>query len=288
MLRAGVVGLGQMGGGAAVCLARTERSLAVYDVNPEAARRWPDGHLVPAVLASCADVARASDVVVVLVVDAPQVWSVLRGPDGLLAGAHDGLVVVVGSTIALSELTAMREEASRSGVTIVDCGVTCPPNEHTRKRIVGMVGAEPEVFERIRPVLEDFTQAVMHMGGPGAGMATKVARNMMYYATWLAASECAALAEKAGVDIAKMAQVNKLSEADGSGTTVWLSFWAARNQAPAGSGFAARADFIKSVMLKDVGAAEAMAAEYGLTLPLINLMVSSADQIASPWRRPEG
>lgn len=284
MLRAGVVGLGQMGGDAAVCLARTERPLAVYDVDPQAARRWPDGNLVPPVLESCAAVARNADVVVVLVVDAPQVWSVLRGPDGLLAGAHPGLVVVVASTIALTDLAAMREEAASAGVVVVDCGVTCPPNEHTRKRIIGMVGAEPAVFERIRPVLEDFTQCVMHMGGPGAGMATKVARNMMYYATWLAASECALLAEKAGVDVAKMAQVNKLSEADGSGTTVWLNFWAARGDAPQ-PGFAAKADFIKSVMLKDVGAAEAMAAGYGLTLPLIDLMVSSADQIAAPWRR---
>lgn len=285
MLRAGVVGLGQMGGGAAVCLARTERPLSVYDVNPEAARRWPDGHLVPPVAESCAAVAGASDVVVVLVVDAAQVWSVLRGPEGLLAGAHPGLVVVVASTIALRELTAMREEAAASGVVIVDCGVTCPPGEHTRKRIVGMVGAEPEVFERIRPVLEDFTQAVMHMGGPGAGMATKVARNMMYYATWLAASECAQLAEQAGVDIAKMAAVNKLSEADGSGTTLWLSYWAARAGAPAPvAGFSPQADFIRDVMLKDVRAAEAMAGEYGITLPLIGLMVSSADRMSDPWR----
>src|SRR3546814_2533777 len=111
-----------------------------------------DGHLVPPVAVNCAEVARNSDVVIVLVVDAKQVWSALNGPDGLLAGAHPGLVVVIGSTIALAELTQMREVAKAAGVTIVDCGVTSPPGGHARKRIVGIVGAESEVFDRIKEV----------------------------------------------------------------------------------------------------------------------------------------
>ncbi len=63
MLRAGVVGLGQMGGGAAVCLAKAGRPLAVYDINPQAAPKWEDGHLVPPVLPNCREVARNADVV---------------------------------------------------------------------------------------------------------------------------------------------------------------------------------------------------------------------------------
>src|SRR3546814_12932279 len=113
----------------------------------------------------------------------------------------------------------MREVAKAAGVTIVDCGVTSPPGGHARKRIVGIVGAEPEVFDRIKEVFDDFTQAALLMGGPGAGMAAKIVRNMMYYATWFAASEAKRLAESAGVDIGKMATINQLSEADASGPT---------------------------------------------------------------------
>src|SRR3546814_3199138 len=76
-----------------------------------------------------------------------------------------------------------------------------------------LVGAEPEVFDRIKEVFDDFTQAALLMGGPGAGMAAKIVRNMMYYATWFAASEAKRLAESAGVDIGKMATINQLSEA---------------------------------------------------------------------------
>lgn len=282
MLRAGVVGLGQMGGGAAICLARAGRPLTVFDVDPKAALRWEDGQLVPPVASSCAEVARNADVVIVLVVNAEQVWSVLNGPDGLLAGAAPGLVIVIGSTIALEELDRMREAGAAAGVTIVDCGVTSPPGGHGRKRIVGMVGAEPDVFERIREVLEDFTQAALLMGGPGAGMRTKVIRNMMYYATWAAAAEAKALAERAGVDIGKMATINQLSEADASGTTLWLKSWAARDSIPGGKD--ASHAHIQGVMLKDIAAADALAAEYDLELPLIALMRDTADEVTSPWR----
>jgi 3-hydroxyisobutyrate dehydrogenase len=281
MLRAGVIGLGQMGGGAAVCLARTQRQLTVYDVIPDAIMRSPDGNLVPPVAANCAEVARNSDVIIVLVVTAAQVWAALQGPEGILAAAHPGLVVVVASTIALNELAEMRELAAKSGVTVVDCGVTCPPGEHTRKRIVGMVGAAPETFEKIREVLEDFTQRVEHMGGPGAGMATKIARNMMYYATWRAAFECSELAVKAGVDIGKMAIINQLSEADGSGTTLWLSMFARKAAHPTPQ---AAVDHIRNGMVKDVSAAKEMAEGFGVELPLIELLLSQPGDIAKAWQ----
>ena len=282
MLRSGVVGLGQMGGGAAICLARAGRPLAVYDVNPNAALKWEDGQLVPPVLANCREVARNADVVIVLVVDAAQVWLVLDGPDGLLAGAHPGLAIVIASTISLDDLAKFQAAGAENGVDIVDCGVTSPPGGHTRKRIVGMVGAKPDVFDRIKDVLNDFTQAAILMGGPGAGMATKIVRNMMYYATWLAASQARGLAERAGVDIAKMAAINQLSEADGSGATMWLKSAASRGSIPGGS--TTNFNHVKDVMLKDIGAAAILAKHLGVDVSLIPLMEDNADAIAAPWK----
>src|SRR3546814_14924416 len=101
--------------------------------------------------------------------------------------------------MALDELRQMREVAKAAGVTIVDCGVTSPPGGHARKRIVGIVGAESEVFDRIKEVFDDFTQAALLMGGPGAGMAATIVRNMMYSATWFAAREAKRLGESAAV-----------------------------------------------------------------------------------------
>jgi 3-hydroxyisobutyrate dehydrogenase-like beta-hydroxyacid dehydrogenase len=283
MLRAGVVGLGQMGGGAAICIARAgKRALSVFDIDPKAALRWEDGHLVPPVALNCAEVARNSDVVIVLVVDAAQVWSVLRGTDGLLAGAAPGMVIVIGSTIALEDLEQMRKAAAAVGVTVVDCGVTSPPGGHATKRIVGMVGAEPDVFERISEVLEEFTQEALLMGGPGAGMQTKIIRNMMYYASWAAAAQAHKLAERAGVDIGRMATINHLSEADASGPTMWLRSAASKDSVPGGKD--AKRDHIRGVMIKDLDAAEALADKYDLKLPVIDLVRLSADDITNPWK----
>lgn len=283
MLRAGVVGLGQMGGGAAICIARAgKRPLSVFDIDPKAALRWEDGHLVPPVAASCAEVARNSDVVIVLVVDAAQVWSVLQRPDGLLAGAAPGMVIVIGSTIALEDLEAMRKAAIDAGVTIVDCGVTSPPGGHARKRIIGMVGAEPAVFDRIKEVLDEFTQEALLMGGPGAGMQTKIIRNMMYYASWAAAAQAQKLAAKASVDVGRMATINHLSEADASGPTMWLRSWASKASVPGGND--AKREHIRGVMIKDLDAAQSLADKYGVDLPVIDLVRSLADDITSPWK----
>ncbi|MGO4760840.1 NAD(P)-binding domain-containing protein, partial [Streptomyces sp. 2MCAF27] len=86
-LRAGVVGLGMIGGGVAVSLARRGRVPAVCDIRPDAATRLAG---VPEVLGSPAEVARDSDVVMVAVVDAEQAREVIGGEKGLLSAAHPG------------------------------------------------------------------------------------------------------------------------------------------------------------------------------------------------------
>src|SRR5438105_86222 len=98
-LRAGVVGLGMIGGGVAISLARRGRIPAVYDIRNDAADELEG---VPTSLTSPANVGRASDVVMVAVVNAEQVLDVVCGPEGLLAGTHGNLIIVLLSTVALS------------------------------------------------------------------------------------------------------------------------------------------------------------------------------------------
>src|SRR3546814_18356460 len=105
------------------------------------------------------------------------------------------------------------------------------------------------------------------MGGPGAGMAAKIGRNMMYYATWFAASEAKRLAESAGVDIGKMATINQLSEADASGPTMWLKRWAARDSIPGGA--QAKQAHVQGVMLKDIAAAEDLSKTLAVEIPIL-------------------
>src|SRR5262245_34390148 len=119
-LRPGVIGLGMIGGGIAVSLTRRGRVPAVYDVRSDAASTLAG---VPDPLPSPAAVAAASDVVFVAVVDAAQVETVVTGEDGLLAGAHPGLVIAVTATIPVQVIARLAEQSAARGAALIDCGV---------------------------------------------------------------------------------------------------------------------------------------------------------------------
>src|SRR5947209_1315100 len=120
-LRAGVIGLGMIGGGVAVSLARRGRPPIVYDIRSDAADALEG---VPGPVASSAEVGRNADVVFVAVVDAEQARSVMHGDRGLLEGAHPGLVIVLLSTVAVPVVHELARAAAASGVDFLDCGVT--------------------------------------------------------------------------------------------------------------------------------------------------------------------
>ncbi len=217
-LRAGIVGLGAIGGGVAVSMARRGRIPAVYDVRPEAA----DGlHGVPAVKSSPADVARDSDVVLIAVVSAAQARDVLVGPDGILAAAKPGLVVVLLSTVSLTAVSELADLCGNAGVTLLDCGVT-RGDEAAKHGIVAMIGGPDDAVATAMPVLEDFARAVIHCGPLGAGMTAKIARNLITYGVWAVVDEAANLAQANNVPLATLLDVLRVADADGGPQTLRL------------------------------------------------------------------
>ena len=219
MLKVGVIGLGMIGGGVAVCLARAGLLSAVYDIYPESADKL-DG--VPACVSSPAALAKICDVVIIAVVSADQIRSALNGEEGLLSAAKPGTVLVIQSTISLTELKSITELAAPAGIKIVDCGVTGGPASH-KNGLVSLVGADDETFKYIEPALNGYSKLVAHMGGPGAGMAAKIARNVITYSIWRAGYEGALLAQAAGVDLKKFAEAIESSSENASGPTTWMA-----------------------------------------------------------------
>lgn len=272
MLKTGVIGLGQIGGGVAVCLARAGLLAAVYDVRPEAAEGLEG---VPGCAASPAEVARQCDVVVVAVVDADQVRGVLKGDNGLLAGARPGMTVVLQSTVSLPDLEDIRALVEGGQGVLVDCGVT-GGTRAADKGLVSLVGADQETFERIEPVLEAFSAAVVHMGGAGAGMAAKIARNVIVYSVWRAGHEGALLAEAAGVDVRKLAEAIDISAEAVGGPTTWMT----RPAEPGDDeGEKALRHHVLGLLTKDLGAALSLAEDLGVDLPTARLSRESAKEM---------
>lgn len=106
-------------------------------------------------------------------------------------------------------------------MTVLDCGVT-PGDQAAHNGMVAMVGGDDDSVRRAMPVLADFAKKVVHCGPLGAGMATKIARNVLTYGSWRAAHEAAALAEAAGVDPRVLIDVVEEADPTGATTFAWL------------------------------------------------------------------
>jgi 3-hydroxyisobutyrate dehydrogenase-like beta-hydroxyacid dehydrogenase len=273
----GVIGLGVIGDGVAGSVHAAGLPLVVFDVRAEATDRHADHATVAA---SPAEVARAADVVVVAVVNDEQVHAVLSGPDGgLVAGGQNTTFVVV-STITTECVRAIGAEADAAGTSVVDCGVSGGPAAAAAGELICMVGGDDDVLERLAPLFDAMSSLTVRMGPFGTGLAAKLARNLVQYGGWLAAYEGQVLAEAAGIELAKLAQVIKASDAKigGASTLMFRSTVAPfteRDDAGLVGAMRTGADLAH----KDLQAALALADELDVDLPLAAMTEDRTDDI---------
>lgn len=204
----GFVGLGNIGKPMALRLARSEHELRVFDVAPA-----PVAELVAAgaeAAGSVAELAAAVDVVCVMVRDDDQVRDVLGE---ILGVAGDGRCVVIHSTVAPDTPGQLADVAIRHGVHVLDAPVSGGAMGATEGTLAIMVGGDDDAFARARPVLEAMGSTVVHAGAIGAGTRFKLARNMMHFVSFTAATEAMRLAEAAGLDLKALGDVVRHTDA---------------------------------------------------------------------------
>lgn len=258
-LRVGVIGLGEIGGGIAISMARRGRELAVYDVRPDAAAGL-DG--VPTPLRSVADVARICDVVLIAVVNAEQARDVLVGSGGLLAAARPGTIVALLSTVSIEAIDEFSGLCADAGATLLDCGVT-NGDKAAEHGIVAMVGGTDGTFAMARPVLDDFAKTIVHCGPVGSGMTAKIARNLIQYGCWAVVGEAANLAAAKGVSLHTLLSVLRSADVDGGQVLRLLEVRAAGVAVPGDY-----ADRAAALAHKDLDAAALLGANLGVDVPL--------------------
>lgn len=140
------------------------------------------------------------DVVLVCVTGSPQVEAVVAGPHGLLSHAKAGLIVVDCSTSEPASTAHLRELAHAKGVTLVDAPLARSPVEAEAGRLNIMVGAAPDVFAKVEPILKCCAENVFHVGEPGAGHGIKLLNNFIGQAICTATAEAFAVGQRAGID----------------------------------------------------------------------------------------
>jgi hypothetical protein len=143
-------------------------------------------------------VAEQSDIVVLCVTGSPEVQAIVQGPDGL-AAAGKPLLVIDCSTSDPSVTMRLAAELAPAGITLIDAPLGRTPADAQAGTLDVMVGGDPEVVARARPVLDAFAGRVTHTGPTGTGHTMKLLNNFLSMGYAALYSEALALGAKAGI-----------------------------------------------------------------------------------------
>jgi 3-hydroxyisobutyrate dehydrogenase-like beta-hydroxyacid dehydrogenase len=156
---------------------------------------------------SAKEIGAASSIVFLCVTGSREVEAVVRGADGLVAGLKPGSVIVDCSTSDPTSTMALAEELNGHGITLVDAPLSRTPKEAWEGMLDTMVGATPEIFARLKPVLETWAGRVIHIGNTGDGHRMKLLNNFISMGYAALYAEALTLAEKVGITPARFDSV---------------------------------------------------------------------------------
>jgi 3-hydroxyisobutyrate dehydrogenase len=194
----GFIGLGVMGEPICRNLVRKSGARVIaFDLAPEPLERLVTEGAVAA--GSVAEVVSGSELVFLCLPSAKHVRAVFEG-DGIQKNIRKGQIVVdLGtSSVKLTRDFAARLEAG--GAVWADAPIARTRQAAQDGTLSVMVGASPEVFADIEPLIRHFATDVTRCGDVGAGQVTKILNNMVLFQTVNALAEAVALAKGNGVD----------------------------------------------------------------------------------------
>jgi len=203
MGKVGFIGLGIMGAPMAGHLQEAGHELFVNTIGPYPEALTQGGAKV---CASGAEVAKAADIVIVMVPDTPDVEKVLFSPGGVAEGLTKGKVVVDMSSIAPIETKEFAKRVNALGCEYLDAPVSGGEVGAKAATLTIMVGGTEAGFARVKPLFDLMGKNVTLVGGNGDGQTCKVANQIIVALTIEAVGEALLFASKAGADPAKVRQ----------------------------------------------------------------------------------
>lgn len=206
-MRTGLIGLGIMGAPMARNLLRAGFPVSVATRTPgKAASFARDSAALGTVraLATPAEVAAVSDIVITMVTDSPDVVEVTRGEEGVFAGARPGTVIIDMSTISPQITRELAAEAAERGLHWLDAPVSGGEKGAIEGTLTIMVGGETDVLEQVRPVFNAMGKRITHFGPAGTGQSAKLCNQIMTAVNLLSVCEAMVFGKKAGLDLATL------------------------------------------------------------------------------------
>lgn len=258
MTTVAMVGVGRMGSAMARSLARAGLDVVLHNRTRDRAARLAT-ELGCRVVDSARDAAALADVAMTMLADDNAVRATYEGPDGLLAGAHPGVVLVDMSTVRPDTITAFEAAARTAGAGLLDAPVSGSVQLAEAGTLTLMVGGREDDLERARPALEAISKTIFHLGPLGTGAAMKLAVNTVIFGLNGALAEALVLAEAAGIDRGRAYDVIAASAAGAPFVAYKRAAFVEPDVAPVA--------FSLDLTAKDLGLIAAYAASLGVTMP---------------------
>ena len=215
--RIGLVGVGLMGHGIALNIARKGYALAVL----EHPGNQPLDELRALGVTSAATVqalARQVQVLILCVTGSPQVEAVLLGEQGALAALQPGTVVIDCSTAIPASTESVARAVAAAGGRFLDAPMTRTPKEAAEGRLNLLVGGDAALLAECLPLLQCFAENVTHTGAVGSGHRMKLLHNYVSLGSVALIAEAAACAQAGGV--APQVFVDVLAKGGGGGVAL--------------------------------------------------------------------
>jgi 2-hydroxy-3-oxopropionate reductase len=204
MLKIGYIGLGLMGKSMARNILKSGYPLVVFNRSrPSMDELAKEG----AQLASSpSEIAALVDVIFTNLPDSSDVEQVALGENGIIEGAHKGLIFVDNSTINSTTSRKIASVLDKKGVISLDAPVSGGDIGARDGTLSIMVGGSKEAFEKVLPVLKTIGKTITLIGDVGTGQIAKAANQIMVAAQMVALGELLILAQKSGADPQKVVE----------------------------------------------------------------------------------
>ena len=250
-MRIAFIGLGNMGAPMAHNLLKAGHALTVFDVNAQAVGALAEAGAKAA--NSARDAVLECELVITMLPAAAHVRSVYLGEEGLLAALPDGAVAVDSSTIDPQTAREVAQVAAGRGVAMADAPVSGGTGGAQAGTLTFMVGATPELFNRIQPVLSDMGRNIVHCGEVGTGQVAKVCNNLLLGISMIGVAEAMALGDALGIDTKVLAGIINTSTGRCWSSDTYNPWPGIIETAPSSRGYTG--GFGADLMLKDLGLA---------------------------------
>lgn len=273
MAKLGFVGLGLMGSRIAKRLLDAGHQVAGYNRTQAKA-----GSLVQAGLVlknSPKEVAQAADITFSMVTDTAALSSITDGDEGILAGLSAGKIYVDMSTVSPKAIRLLSTRVAATGAQMLEAPVSGSLPAAEGGTLILYVGGKAETLEQARPVFEQISQKIIHVGGNGQAIAMKIAINLNLPTQLVSLFEGVLLAERSGVprEVALDGLLNSVAAST-----------AMKYRGPFMLKMPQEVWFSAAMMKKDIQLALELGAETGVDLKTAKMVDELLDQaIALGW-----